>query len=154
MVESIGEHSQRKNLHTLNSFLARLPVGKNAGKVRYFRDPAAIFFLLDLDRYWHNSLLVPQPRNDLPGILLQFDFLNQRHPHLLCLRFEYLAEQIGLGLVALQVGVALSTGVFQLECLEKVTVLQQEAEFSFAVLGGGDGFAQPVAGERPAIHCE
>jgi len=49
VIEAIGKYAQGESLNALDGFLPRLPVGKNAGDLGNFGQPAPIVFLLNLD---------------------------------------------------------------------------------------------------------
>ena len=55
VVQSIREDTQGQYLHPINCFLACLAIAQHPRKVGHFCQPAAILFLLDLNRQWHDT---------------------------------------------------------------------------------------------------
>jgi len=50
VIETVGEHPERKGLGLCNSFIARRAVGEDSGQVGHFSDPASVVFPFDVDR--------------------------------------------------------------------------------------------------------
>jgi hypothetical protein len=65
MVEAISEYAEGQRLDSLDGLLTCFSIGKHAGYLRNFGQPAAIVLLLDLDGQWHDEASL---NTELPGL--------------------------------------------------------------------------------------